>query len=384
MALPSVASLRPKELAFAEKLRQLHWPFVLLVVPALGAIGYMVLYSAAGGSHEPWAWRHGIRFAVGYLVMIAVAFVDIRLWYRWAYLLYAGALALLFAVDIAGSFSKGAQRWLDLGIAQIQPSELAKLALILTLARFYHSRRLEDVGRIAYLPIPLVLIGMPAALILVQPDLGTAGLLLGLGGGLMFLAGVRLWLFALAGALAAAALPLIWANLHEYQRMRVLTFLDPERDPLGAGYHIIQSKIALGAGGLWGRGLLQGTQSQLDFLPEKQTDFAFTLLAEETGFVGAAAVLALCLAVAYVALTIALRCGHDFGRLVAMGVGLNYSLYVIVNVAMVTGLVPVVGVPLPLISYGGTAMLTILLGFGVMLSADVHRTLRVPRYPGDL
>lgn len=382
MATARPAGLRPAELAFGEKLRQLHWPFLLLV-PALALVGYLVLYSAAGGSPEPWAWRHAVRFVAGYAVMVAVALVDIRFWYRWSYAIFAGALVLLVAVDIAGSFSKGAQRWLDLGIFQLQPSELAKVALILALARFFHSARLEDIGRPTFLLAPLAMIAVPAALVVVQPDLGTAVLVAAVGGGMLFLAGVRIWKFLLAGGLVAAALPLAWSRLHDYQKQRVLTFLDPERDPLGAGYHIIQSKIALGSGGLFGRGFLAGTQARLDFLPEKQTDFAFTLLAEEAGFAGAAGVLLLCLLIVLVALRISLRSSSDFGRLVAMGVGLNFSLYVLVNVGMVTGLLPVVGVPLPLVSYGGTAMLTTLLGFGFMLSAAVHRVLRVPRHPGE-
>lgn len=382
MATARPAGLRPAELAFGEKLRQLHWPFLLLV-PALALVGYLVLYSAAGGSPEPWAWRHAVRFVAGYAVMVAVALVDIRFWYRWSYAIFAVALVLLVAVDIAGSFSKGAQRWLDLGIFQLQPSELAKVALILALARFFHSARLEDIGRPTFLLAPLAMIAVPAALVVVQPDLGTAVLVAAVGGGMLFLAGVRIWKFLLAGGLVAAALPLAWSRLHDYQKQRVLTFLDPERDPLGAGYHIIQSKIALGSGGLFGRGFLAGTQARLDFLPEKQTDFAFTLLAEEAGFAGAAGVLLLCLLIVLVALRISLRSSSDFGRLVAMGVGLNFSLYVLVNVGMVTGLLPVVGVPLPLVSYGGTAMLATLLGFGFMLSADVHRVLRVPRHPGE-
>jgi rod shape determining protein RodA len=382
MAVVRPAGLRPVELSLAEKLRRLHWPFLLLV-PALGAVGYLVLYSAAGGSYEPWAWRHAARLVAGYGLMLAVALVDIRFWHRWSYALFVGALLLLVVTDIAGTFSKGAQRWLDLGLFQVQPSELAKVALILALARFFHSARLEDIGRPTFVVAPLAMIAAPAALVVAQPDLGTGVLIVAVGGGMLFLAGVRIWKFLLAGGLVAAALPLAWSRLHEYQRQRVLTFLDPERDPLGAGYHIIQSKIALGSGGLFGRGFLNGTQAQLDFLPEKQTDFAFTLLAEEAGFIGAAGVLLLCLLIVLLALRMSLRSASDFGRLLAMGVGLNFSIYVIVNVGMVTGLLPVVGVPLPLISYGGTAMLTTLISFGLMLSADVHRELRVPRYPGE-
>lgn len=375
--------VRHTDLRFLEKLWGLNWPLVL-VLTLLGLVGYVVLYSAGGGSHEPWAWRHGVRLAFGLLVMVAVALTDIRFWFRWAVACYAAAFAMLLGVEILGEINKGAQRWIDLGVVQIQPSELMKLGLVLCLARYFHSAYLDEVKRITFLVPPLLLIALPAVLVLKQPDLGTSIMLLAAGGALLFLAGVRLWKFGLAIAGVAAALPVAWASLHDYQRQRVFTFLDPETDPLGAGYHIIQSKIALGSGGFWGKGLLQGSQAQLSFLPEKQTDFAFTMLAEETGFVGALVVLLLCLAVTALTLVVALRCSHQFGRLLAMGIAINFFLYVLINVAMVTGLIPVVGVPLPMISYGGTAMITTLLGFGLVLSVDVHHTTNIPRFPTDL
>ncbi len=374
--------IRPQQLDFADKVRGLNWALVLLV-PILGLVGYLVLYSAAGGAHAPWAWRHAVRLAFGTVAMLAIAFTDIRLIYRASYAIYAVCIFMLMAVDIAGTFSKGAQRWLDLGVVRLQPSEVVKVALVMALARYFHGLRLEEVRRPSALLAPLGMIGLPAVLVLGQPDLGTAVMLVAVGATVMFLAGVRLWKFLLAGAAVAAALPVIWANLHDYQRERVLTFLDPERDPLGAGYHILQSYIALGAGGIWGRGFLQGSQAQLDFLPEKQTDFAFALLGEETGFVGALVVLALYATVVAVAFAVALRAGHHFGRLLAAGLGVNFALYVVINVAMVAGLIPVVGVPLPFISYGGTAMFANLLGLGLILCVDVHRRLPLPRHPGD-
>lgn len=377
------AGIRARELRFAEKLGNLSWPLIG-VLGSLGLIGYLVLYSAGGGSHEPWAWRHGIRLAFGLAVMIAVALIDIRFWFRWAFTLYAAAFLMLLGVEIVGELNKGAQRWIDLGLFQLQPSELMKVGLVLCLARYFHSAYLDEVKRLSFLGPALVLIGLPALLVLKQPDLGTSIMLLAAGGALLFLAGVRLWKFGLAIAAVAAALPVAWGSLHDYQRQRVLTFLDPESDPLGSGYHIIQSKIALGSGGLWGKGYLQGSQAQLSFLPEKQTDFAFTMLAEEAGFVGAVVVLLLCLAVMGLSLLIAIRCSHQFGRLLAMGVAINFFLYVAINVAMVTGLIPVVGVPLPMISYGGTAMLTTLLAFGLVLSVDVHHSTNIPRFPTDL
>jgi rod shape determining protein RodA len=375
--------LRPAELSLGEKLRDLHWPFVTLFA-VIGVIGYAVLYSAGGGSHEPWAWRHGVRLALGIPVMIAVAMIDQRFWYKIAYPLYALSLAMLVLVDILGMTAKGAQRWLDLGVVQLQPSEFMKVALVLALARYFHSAYLSDVKRPLFLLPPLAMIGAPAALVLVQPDLGTAVMLGTSGVGLLFMAGVRIWKFLLAGGLAAAALPVAWANLHDYQRQRVYTFLDPENDPLGTGYHIIQSKIALGSGGFWGKGFLNGSQAQLNYLPEKQTDFAFTMMAEEVGFVGAVVVLALFFALLVLGLTIALRAPSQFARLVAAGMVINLTLYVVINVSMVTGLIPVVGIPLPLISYGGTAMLTALVAAGLILGADAHRHLPLARFPADL
>ncbi len=381
--MATAARIRQSDLRFLEKLTGLNWPLVL-VLTLLALVGYVVLYSAGGGSHEPWAWRHGVRLAFGVMVMLAVALVDIRFWFRWAFVFYALAFAMLLGVEVVGEITKGAQRWIDLGVVQLQPSELMKVGLVLCLARYFHSAYLDEVKRVAFLVPPLLFIALPAVLVLKQPDLGTSIMLLAAGGALLFLAGVRLWKFGVALAAVGAVLPVAWASLHDYQRQRVFTFLDPESDPLGSGYHIIQSKIALGSGGFWGKGLMQGSQAQLSFLPEKQTDFAFTMLAEETGFLGAVVVLLLCLIVVALSLIVALRCGHQFGRLLAMGIAINFFLYVMINVAMVTGLIPVVGVPLPMISYGGTAMMTTLLGFGLVLSVDVHHTTNIPRFPTDL
>jgi rod shape determining protein RodA len=384
MTITTVAArFRSIELSLLEKLRLLNWPFVTIVA-LIALVGYGMLYSAAGGSHEPWAWRHSVRFAVGLVLMVAIALTDVRVWFRWAYAIYGMALLGLIAVDIAGQISMGAQRWINLGLFQLQPSEVMKLALVLALARYFHSAYLDDVARPAQLIVPLAIVLLPTALVLKQPDLGTSVMLLAGGGALMFLAGVRWWKFALVIGGALGALPVLWHQLHDYQKQRVLTFLDPERDPLGAGYHIIQSKIALGSGGVWGKGILKGTQSQLSFLPEKQTDFVFTMLAEEAGLIGALGLLLLFLVLTAYGLVFALRARNQFGRLLAMGITITFSLYVVINIAMVTGLIPVVGVPLPLISYGGTAMMTVLIGFGLMLSVDIHREIAIPRFPVDL
>ena len=286
----------------------------------IGLVGYGMLYSAAGGSHEPWAWRHSVRFAIGLVLMLAIALTDIRVWFRWAYAIYGIALLGLIAVEIVGNISMGAQRWINLGLFQLQPSEVMKIALVLALARYFHGTYLEDVARPAQLIVPLAIVLLPTALVLKQPDLGTSVMLLAGGGALLFLAGVRWWKFALVIGSTLGALPVLWHQLHGYQKQRVMTFLDPERDPLGAGYHIIQSKIALGSGGVWGKGFLKGTQSQLSFLPEKQTDFVFTMLAEEAGLIGALGLLCLFMVLVGYGLVFALRARNQFGRLLAMGI----------------------------------------------------------------
>ena len=354
----------------------------MLLLAATAAIGLAMLYSAAGGNFDPWAARQVGRFGAGLAAMIAVALVDIRIWLRLAYPAYVASLALLGAVEAGGIVVMGAQRWLDLGIIQLQPSEIAKVALVLALARYFHGVEVEDIGRPRYLVIPLVLVAAPIALVLRQPDLGTAVILGLLGAAVFWIAGVRLWQFIVVGAAGLAAIPVGWQVLHEYQRQRVLTFLSPESDPLGAGYHILQSKIALGSGGLFGKGFLAGTQSHLNFLPEKQTDFIFTMLAEEFGLVGGLGLVVLYALLLTYGVVIALRSRNHFGRLLAMGLIANFFLYVFVNIAMVMGLVPVVGVPLPLISYGGTAMLSVLLGFGLVMCVDVNRDIWINRRGG--
>jgi len=271
----------------------------------------------------------------------------------------------------------GAQRWIDLGVIQLQPSELMSVAVMLALARYFHSLSGEDVGRIRYLIIPALMVGVPAALVLKQPDLGTAVILLMGGAVLFFIAGVRLRYFAVTVAAAAAALPGVWHFLRDYQKTRIYTFLDPDSDPLGAGYHILQSKIALGSGGLFGKGFLQGSQSHLSFLPEKQTDFIFTTLAEEFGLLGGLGLLALYSLILVYGFAIALRSRNHFGRLLGLGIVTNFFLSVFINTAMVMGLIPVVGVPLPLISYGGTAMLAVMFGFGLLISVGVHGDTRL-------
>ncbi len=371
--------LKTPQTSLASRLLGLNWALVLLVT-MLAAIGFAMLVSAANGSFEPWAWRQAVRFAVGLCVAIVVALIDLRFWLRWAYLFYGGALLLLLAVEIIGTTGMGAQRWIDFELFNLQPSEVMKVALVLALARYFHSRRPEEMRRPMVLTMPLALIGLPAGLVLLQPDLGTAIMLLLAAGTLLVLAGVRWWMLGALVALAAAAAPIAWQFLHDYQRRRLLIFLDPENDPLGAGYHILQSKIALGSGGLFGKGYLAGTQSHLSFLPERHTDFIFTMLAEETGLVGGAVLLLLYGIVFVYGVAIALGSQNQFGRLLAYGMTTTMFLYVFINVAMVTGLVPVVGVPLPLISFGGTATVTVMVAIGLILCVHANRDLAIGRH----
>ena len=371
----------PQRLSLGRKTLQINWGLILLVT-ATAAIGVAMLYSAANGSWNPWATRQIARYAVGLVILITVALVDIRFWWRYSYLLYAALLALLVAVEVVGSIGMGAQRWINLGVIKLQPSELMKVGLALALARYFHGVSTEDVRRIHYLFVPILLIALPSALVLKQPDFGTALFLIMIGGAVFFVAGVRLWKFGVVLAATGAAVPIVWSTLRTYQQNRILTFLDPESDPLGAGYHILQSKIALGSGGLFGKGFMQGSQSYLNFLPEKQTDFIFTMMAEEFGMVGGLVLLGLYSLIMIYGFAIGLRSRSHFGRLLAMGLTSMLFLYVFINIAMVMGLIPVVGVPLPLISYGGTAMLTLMIGIGFLINVYVHRDVTISRTGG--
>ena len=366
------------ELSLREKLIHLNWEMVAMITLIAG-IGFAMLFSAANGDMSPWASRQMVRFGIGVVLMLVIAVIDIRFWLKVSYALYGISLILLATVEVMGSVGMGAQRWLDLTVIQLQPSETMKIALVIALARYFHGLEADDAGRARYLIVPLILITAPMALVLRQPDLGTAGVLGLIGIIMLWLAGARVWQFMLVGGAAIAAVPIGWQFLHGYQKQRLLTFLNPENDPLGAGYHIMQSKIALGSGGMFGKGFLSGTQSHLNFLPEKQTDFIFTMLAEEFGLIGGTGLVALYALLIGYCIYIAFRCRSQFARLLAMGLVANFFLYVFINIAMVMGLVPVVGVPLPLISHGGTAMLTVLIGFGLVMSCWLHRDTYINR-----
>ena len=364
-----------RHLSISEKLMLVSWPFLLLLVMVAG-VGFISLYSAAEGNIDPWAGKQAIRFGFGMCGIIVVALIDIRIWMKLSYPIYALGIALLIYVDIRGHIGMGAQRWINLGFLQLQPSEVVKIAVVLALAKFFHGSTAEDVKNPLFLLAPLALVGLPAAFVMFQPDLGTAMAILMVATAIFFLAGVSYWMFGVVLAGGVALLPVAWHFLHDYQKRRVLVFLNPENDPLGAGYHITQSKIALGSGGITGKGFLQGSQSHLNFLPEKQTDFIFTLFTEEWGFVGGVSLMALFAMIIAYGYFMAMNCQNRFAQLLSMGVVVNFFVYIFINMGMVMGLLPVVGVPLPMISYGGTAMLSVLFGFGLLMSAHVHRDIK--------
>lgn len=364
------------------KFGEMDWRLAGLTAIIAG-VGAMMLYSVAGGQWEPWAAKHLLRFGACFLLMLLLALVDLRVWMSLAYPVYALALLLLVCVELFGYTAMGATRWLNLGFTRIQPSEIMKVAIVLALARYYHAASARDARFSFKLLIPLTMIGIPTLLVAHQPDLGTAMLIALTGLTVMFMAGLS-WKIIIAGLAAAAAAipPFVMFVLHDYQRKRVLTFLNPESDPSGSGYHIMQSLIAMGSGGLLGKGYGLGTQSQLNFLPEKHTDFIFATVAEEFGFVGCFAVLLVYGGIIATSLRIASLSHSHFGRLAAAGVTATFALYILINGAMVMGLAPVVGVPMPLLSYGGTVMITVMIGFGLVQSVRVHRYLELPRGRG--
>ncbi|MDS9468344.1 rod shape-determining protein RodA [Paracoccus sp. MBLB3053] len=361
------------------KILYLNWPLVFLVT-AVSCIGFLMLYSVSGGDIDRWAMPQMERFAAGMAIMFALAFVPIWFWRSIAVVAYVICVLLLVAVELMGHIGMGAQRWLILGPIRIQPSELTKIAFVMTLAAYYDWLPIEKVSRPIWVLIPVLLILTPTALVLMQPDLGTSVMLIAGGGIVMFAAGVSLWYF---GAVIAIVVGLVtavmesrgtdWQLLHEYQFKRIDTFLDPGSDPLGAGYNVMQAQIALGSGGWSGRGFMQGTQSRLNFLPEKHTDFIFTSLAEEFGFVGAGTLLMLYVLILGFCLHSALTNKDRFASLLTIGIAGTFFLYFSINMATVMGMLPAKGSPLPLVSYGGTSLMILLMGFGILQSAHVHR-----------
>jgi len=366
---------RPKPISVAQRVLaglRLDGP-LLLGLMTISGLGMFVLFSA-GGENMDLILRQGVRVALAAVVMLVVAQIPpkfLRLWAPW---MFAAGIVLLVLVLVMGEVGKGAQRWLDIGIIRFQPSEIMKLAVPMMAAWYLHERPLPPTIRETLLVIIIIAL-LPAALIARQPDLGTALLIAASGILVILLAGMSVRLILFFGALALCAAPLLWFNMHDYQRQRVLTFLNPESDPLGSGYHIIQSQIAIGSGGVFGKGWLNGTQAQLEFLPERSTDFIFAVIGEEFGLLGLVTFLALYVLVVARGLYIASQAQDTFGRLLAGSISLTFFVYVFVNTGMVTGLLPVVGVPLPLVSYGGTSMVTLMAGFGMLMSIHSHRKL---------
>ena len=361
------------------KVFYLNWPLIFLLT-AVSCAGFLMLYSVAGGQLDTWAEPQMKRFGVGMLAMLAVGFTPIWFWRNISGVAYLIALLLLVAVDLFGAIGMGAQRWLELGPIRLQPSELMKIAMVMLLAAYYDWLPVEKVSRPLWVLVPVAIILAPVGLVLEQPDLGTAVMLVLGGGFVMFAAGVSLWYFGTVIALVVALVFGVmesrgtdWQLLHDYQFKRIDTFLDPTEDPLGAGYNIMQAQIALGSGGWSGRGFMQGTQSRLNFLPEKHTDFIFTTLAEEFGFTGAFGLLMLYAAIIGFCIYDALVNKDRFSALLTLGVAGTFFFFFAINMAMVMGLMPVVGVPLPLVSYGGTAMMILLAAFGLVQSAHIHR-----------
>jgi len=366
------------------KLGELDWRFVALLCLVAGMGGAM-LYSVAKGSWEPWAANHMIRFGLLLVIMLVLSMVSLRWWFALAYPVYGVALLMLALIEVPGLgyTAMGATRWLDLGVTRLQPSEIMKIGLVLALARYYHSATAQEARLHWKLIIPALMIGLPFLLVAHQPDLGSAMLLGMTGAAMMVLAGLSWWVVGTTvGISIAGIVPYVMFGMHDYQRNRVLTFLNPEADPSGTGYHIMQSKIALGSGGLLGKGYGLGSQSQLEFLPEKHTDFIFAAVSEEFGFLGSFGILACYAGIILIALRIASLSHSHFGRLASAGVTATFALYVLINGAMVMGLAPVVGVPMPLLSYGGTVMLTVMIGFGLVMATRVHRYAELPKGHG--
>lgn len=360
-------------LTLLEKLKSMDW-ILYGAVLLLASVGAMALYSVADGAMNPWAKNHIIRFIFASFLMIIVAVIPLRLWFKLTWVIYIGALILLLYVEFAGAISMGAKRWIDLGILNLQPSEIMKISLILVLAKFYSRLSPRQVSHPVYITLVLLIILIPTILVVRQPDLGTAILIVLGGAGVIVVAGIS-YRWILGGlVIVSATVPIAWLYiLRPYQKKRILTFLDPSIDTLGQGYHILQSKIAIGSGGFNGRGYIRGEQSQFGFLPEKHTDFIFSAIAEEFGFVGSVAILLLVLFILLRIFLIAFSVRAYYSKLLCIGMGVTFFLYVLINTGMVMGLFPVVGVPFPLLSYGGTVMLSIMIAFGFVQNAWVHK-----------
>ena len=369
-------------LSFAERIRyQLkNLPVVFtLTLFAIAMFGFVLLFDAAKGDFFLYTYPQMIKFVIGLFIALVIGLTDIRIIYKYSYFLFFISVFLLFLVPFVGHIGKGAQRWLDLGFFKFQPSELVKITLILALAKYYHRLNMNMISSFKNIFIALLFIGIPSTLTLIQPDLGTSLLIIMIGLSIMFACGVSKWFFTTITVAGMVAIPIFWNFvMYDYQKQRVLTFLNPESDPLGAGYHIIQSKIAIGSAGFFGKGFMQGTQSHLAFLPEKHTDFIFGLLAEDFGMFGSLILITCYIILILSCIKIAMNNRNHYSSLVAIGVGVCIFLYALINMCMVTGLMPVVGVPLPFVSYGGTSMLTLMVGVGLVFNAAIQKEEKLP------
>ena len=354
-----------------KNLLNLNFLFIFIIILLIMA-GTAALYSAGDGNFSPWAQKHFIRFIVFFFLMLILALIDLKYIYKYAYIFFFICLLLLFSVQIIGTFGKGAERWIQIFGVSLQPSEIIKVSIIIALSKYYHNLKFERIGNIYNILIPIFFILIPFILVLIQPDLGTSLSILLLGIMIFFIVGVKIWKFIVGLVFTLISIPFLWSLIKPYQQKRILSFLNPELDPLGQGYQLIQSKIALGSGGFSGKGFLEGSQSYLEYLPEKQTDFIFTLVGEEFGFLGTMFILILFVLLIIICFYISIRSFHIFGKILSLGIACNLFLYVILNMAMVTGLLPVVGIPLPLLSYGGSAMLSIMISFGLLLNIDIN------------
>lgn len=364
---------------YTTKLFEINWLLVALI-SLIGLVGVAMIFAATGGIWASGASQHLLRLMLCSIFMLALALIDVKIWYSLAYPAYGVSLVLLICVEFFGVSVNGSQRWLDLWLLQLQPSEIMKLSIVLAIARYFHDLPKWRVSNVSGLLGALVFIALPMALILRQPDLGTTLLVAATGVTIIFLAGVNWKVITSALITGLIAVPLFFRfGLKEYQRARIRTFLDPTIDPTGASYHITQSKIALGSGGVSGKGFMNGTQRQLEYVPENRTDFIFTVIGEEFGLIGSLTTMGLYLAVIGLCAWLSFQCKHVFSRLLILGVTTTFLLYIFINLAMVMGLVPVVGVPLPLISYGGTVIITVMSGFGLILSAHLHRKNDLPK-----
>ena len=363
-------------LSFRDKLFSIDYVLVISIL-ILGIVSMFAMYSTDGGEFKYHTESHVTRFFVFFVMFFVLSFVQIRFWHNTSYLIYIIFLILLIGVKYFGLTSSGSQRWLNFYFMNLQPSELMKIGLILFLAKYYHRVSIENVNRLRFLFIPVFVLITPVLLVVMQPDLGTSILIAAGGIVVAWLAGVRVKFFAYSMLIFIALLPIAISFLKPYQKVRILTFLNPEKDPLGAGYQIIQSKIAIGSGGLFGKGFLNGSQSYLDYLPEKHTDFIFTLFSEEFGFFGSIFILLLYAVIILRIVRIGNMTRSNFGKLYCYSFATAFFIYVVVNMSMVLGLLPIVGSPLPIMSYGGSSMMAIMLGLGIAMSCKVYKDIPV-------